>query len=156
MPSKFFSLKTAIMIGIFSLAGGIFSIAYAQSATDIASNVTALIVAIGSVMGAIAAIATSVVGIIRSKTGDKIISDKAYNDISKVSASLIDTDYWIQENQQRMTGMVSAIATLSPEAKKSLEDNGLNIQALTTELNGLSNDLQRAHAMLPRNPTPNQ
>jgi len=156
MGSKFSLLGVSIAIGAFSLAGGMFSIAYAQSSSDLAANLTALVVAIGSVMGAIAAIATSVVGIIRSKTGDKLISDKAYNDISKVSSSLKETDYWIQENQGRMTSIVSAIATLSPEAKSSLEANGINIQALTAELNGLNNDLQRAHAMLPGNSQPNQ
>jgi hypothetical protein len=133
---------------MISLAGGIFSIAYAQSATDVISNVTALIVATGSVMGAIAAIATSVVGIIKSKTGDKIISDKAYNDVTLVTQNLMATDRWIKENQANVAYIVSALSANS-DVKKSLEDNGINMQALNNELNGLSEDLQRWHEMLP-------
>ncbi len=148
MIDRILSFRNAIILGMISLAGGIFSIAYAQSATDVISNVTALIVATGSVMGAIAAIATSVVGIIKSKTGDKIISDKAYNDVTLVTQNLMATDRWIKENQANVAYIVSALSANS-DVKKSLEDNGINMQALNNELNGLSEDLQRWHEMLP-------
>lgn len=148
VESRILSLRSAIMMGVISLAGGVFSIAYAQSTTDIAANVTALIVAIGSVLGAISAIATSIVGMIRSKTADKIISNKAYNDVSLITQNLIATDYWIKENQTNMTNIVATIAA-NPDAKKLLEEKGVNIQALTNDLNGINDDLQRWHSMLP-------
>ncbi len=145
---KVFSFRSAIILGIVSLGGGLFSIAYAQTATDMINNMTALIVAIGSVIGAMSAIATSVVGIIKSKTGDKIISDKAYNDVTLVTQNLMATDRWIKENQTNMASIVTALAA-NPDVKKSLEDKGINTQALTNDLNGLSEDLQRWHEMLP-------
>ncbi len=148
MTVRFISFRSAIILGIVSLAGGLFSIAYAQTATDAINNVTALIVAIGSVIGAMSAIATSIVGIIKSKTGDKIISDKAYNDVTLVTQNLMATDRWIKENQANMASIVSALAA-NPDVKKSLEDNGINMQALANDLNGLSEDLQRWHEMLP-------
>lgn len=151
MADKKTLFKISVITGVLALAGGVFSMAYAQQPTtnDPASNVTALVVAIGTLLGAVAAIATSVIGIIKANTGDKFISDKAATEVTAVANSLKETDYWIHENQQKITSLASAIASISPDAKQHLEDNGMNIQAMTADLNQISEELKRVHAMLP-------
>jgi len=151
MADKKTLFKISVITGVLALAGGVFSMAYAQQPTtnDPASNVTAFVVAIGTLLGAVAAIATSVIGIIKANTGDKFISDKAATEVTAVANSLKETDYWIQENQQKITNLASAIASISPDAKQHLENNGMNIQAMTADLNQISEELKRVHAMLP-------
>ena len=147
---NYFWFHLALGLAIISLLCGSSSVVYAQTQLgDSVSGITALFVAVGSVMGAVAAIATSIIGIIKSKTGDKLISDKSYGDISMVASSLKETDYWILENQKNIGDIISAISTLSPDAKNALEEKGVNIQSWTQQISSISDELARVHSMLP-------
>lgn len=151
MTNKIKLLKISVVTGVLALVSGIFGVAYAQqpATNDSTSSVVALVVAIGTLLGAVAAIATSIIGIIKANTGDKFISTKAANEVTAVADSLKETDHWIHDNQEQMKNLAAAIIAISPDAKQHLEKNGINIQAMTADLNQISNELTRVHAMLP-------
>ena len=148
-------MLTTLVVGIFCLGGGIFSVAYAQTeTTDPISNITGLVVAIGSLMGAMAAIATSVVGSIKSATGNSLISKEMEAKIKDISANMESTDEWIKEHTKDIGHIVEAVTKVSPQTKEILDENGLSIKAITEDIKNTEEELRKVYEKLPKTNLP--
>lgn len=106
-------------------------------------NIAGLVVAIGALLGAVAGILGALVPWI------KRLNVEAGEKAAIVAESLKETDHWILENQEKIKTVAAVVTNLSPEAKKLLEEQGINIVALTEDLQKTKEELERLHAVLP-------
>lgn len=100
----------------------------------------ALITAVGGLTTVIGGLIVKFVKFKQEITGKTHEYD---DEIVWLGEQLEQTDRWILEKQQDLNTVLSVVTNLSPDAKKLLQDQGINIIKATDEIQKIKEELDR-------------
>jgi len=162
-------LGTAMLIGLLVIGAltiaGASVLVYAQESTDgsvtgIIGELNTSLIAIGSIIATVVAIASGVINWIRTKSGDKVISDQSNEWLQWLFENAKETDKWIQEIAAKVTEnapnveiAVDVLKNLSPQAKEAIEANAplaeKKLRDANSELKKVDEELERLYEVSP-------
>ncbi|MGD1837054.1 MAG: hypothetical protein ACPKPY_03230 [Nitrososphaeraceae archaeon] len=112
----------------------------------VVESTIALITAVSTLLGTIGGL---IIVFVKAKQNITSTKHEIDDKLIKVGESLDQTDDWILENQEKLTTVARVVTNLSPDAKKILEEQGVNIDKATIEINRIKDELSMLKGVVP-------